>query len=162
MYKKCLRASSSLFKASMLSTNTSLERSSALQTQIHSWIGKAKTKNKTQIQTKKHLSGWIIWPTDTNQLLFICFVWQLHLLSSFMLHFASGTTSTKKRNQAKTKAQTNPARRDHLPNYIYRAHTANAFVSISVHVTYFARNHLATDVMKYNNFELTDLVNPKR
>merc|ERR1712203_957813 len=23
------------------------------------------------------------------------------------------------------------------------------------------RNHLATDVMKYNNFELTDLVNPK-
>ena len=44
------------------------------------------------------------------------------------------------------------------------AHIANAFVSISVHehVTYFARNHLATDVMKYNNFELTDLVNPKR
>ena len=39
-----------------------------------------------------------------------------------MLHFASATTSTKKRNQAKTKAQTNPSWRDHLPNDIYRAH----------------------------------------
>ena len=55
----------------------------------------------------------------------------LRMATALMIDFATGTTSTKKRNEAKTKAQTNPARRIICQmTFIELVYVANAFVSI--------------------------------